>query len=145
MSLHYTTIEDAKGWLGNKITLYGQKDSPNLVSIEEDLAIAEGMIDTFVSNQYPTPLTNTTQIAMVRGYIKMLFMEQAYLRSSSGSLPEGFDKSLSRVMKQLDKIGDGKVFLAGVAPDRAPDSPVVGSSVIVCAAPTRDAAAMAAF
>lgn len=143
MTLNYTTLEEAKAWLGNKIALYGGANASDS-DITDDLAIAEGMVDTYISAQYQTPMTNANAQRLIVGHVKAFFLEQAYCRSDAGEAPAGVQKSIERTIKQLEAIASKQQWLAGIEPDKA--EPASASSIIMIdAEPTRDSESLKGF
>lgn len=143
LQLNYTTIETAKGWLGEKIGLYGGNNASD-DDIMGDLAIAEGMVDTYVSAQYIAPLTNANAIRLVQGHVRAFFFEQAFARSGSGEAPDGVQKTLARTIKQLEAIAAGEVWLGGLEPNKV--EAVASTSIMISdAEPTRDRSSLAGY
>lgn len=140
--LHYTNTIEARKWLGSKIALYGGKNADDS-DIEEDLAISEGMIDTYLSAGYETPLSDAGQIRLVKGFAKWFFLEQAYARGSSVELPAVVANALKRIEKTLNEIASGKQFLGGVAPQST--SPAMGSVIVSGAEALRDREGLSNF
>lgn len=141
--MNYTTVEMARKWLGDKIALYGGNNADD-ADIANDLSIAEGMVDTYLSAQYKTPMTNANAVRLLVGHVRWFFLEQAYQRSAGGEAPEGVQKAIDRVIKQLEAVSQGKQRFAGLESDKV-EPKAASSMMFVDAEPTRDAEALKGF
>ena len=128
----YALPEDLKIRLGDVFkSLYTRLDGTFMTEeIAGDLAAAEGEINGMIGTRYVVPVNSSGANELLKNWTVTLAEELAWSRSGKSELPKNLQSRLDTVLKQLERIAEGKMVLPGAVQDNAS-----GGGSVACVAP----------
>lgn len=81
--------------------------------LEDDIAFAEGIVNSYVGKRYQTPVTDSSALDVLRPITLDVFKGKAYDRGAGPELPAKIVDAVKTAMAMLKDIAEGKATLAG--------------------------------